>query len=178
MGKSVAQIMMTLFASYGQEGNEQRYKVYCAMFRNVNIDLLALVVKRCLRRYKKFMPTIPEMLDEFEEVKGQMTGERKLDWDEAWKEIQEKMGHDGPWRTPKWSTPEIASVVKSIGWITLCETQNSELPVIRAQMKAMYEMACKRHESDELTQNLISGTNGLETIGNITKMLLAEKGTK
>lgn len=174
LDKSVPQLMMTLFASYGQENNEQRYKVYCAMFRNANLDMLSLVIQRCLRRYKKFMPTIPEMMDEFEEVKGQMTGERELDWDEAWLEIEKKMGSVGPYQKPEWSTEAIANAVRAIGWTTLCETSIDQMGVVRAQMKAMYEMGCKRKRSKELTKNILNGTNGFQSIGDIKTKLLRE----
>lgn len=158
---NIAQLITVLFQSYEKQDQTERQDIYIAMLKDIPVELLSKAVKKCIQE-KKFLPTIAEILEVCESLKETITGKKAyLDWDDAWNEIYKGWCNGSPYKNkPKWSTPEIEHVVESFGWLSLLSAPESQTQTIRAQMKAMYEVACKRAKENRANESVL-GISGM-----------------
>lgn len=183
---TIGKVLATMFKMYETAARSQQEKssivdqmsTYAMLLKDVPVDLLAKAVRKCMLTYT-FLPKPNEILDACREIFYALNPDAKMkSWTEAWEEIQKKGVNSTPYHpAPAWSTPQIAKVVKAVGLIQLREVSSSELLILRAQMKAMYESVCEQCEQDAKNEYLL-GTNPLGIIGipTSTVKLLTEQG--
>ena len=80
----------------------------------------------------------------------EINGADILPWDEAWKEIEKEMHDTFVYGKPQFSRPEIEKAVKAFGWQELCEVTIKELPVVRAQLRDMYNGICEQSRRSKI----------------------------
>lgn len=167
-------VLTKLFMTF-KDDNKDRLNVYFEVLKDIPTELLAKAVMKCITTCK-FLPSVAEILEECESITETITGKPKVkDWDEAWMEIYKNWCDGSPYKPkPNWSTPEIALTVESFGWLNLLEAQSDQTQTIRAQMKALYETACKRKLKFIKNTNILQGKSGFEGIGSIMPRNLEE----
>lgn len=159
------QILATMFAAYGQAGDEKRLAAYAMALKGVPERLL---LKAChkLMLENKFLPAVSEILQACRSLIGSVfDNKRERTWAEAWTEIMDQVRRCGTYEKPKWSTPEIAAAVKSYGYIDLCSLQQNELQTASAQCRRFYEDACRQKNETDINNFVLKKISGAEMIG-------------
>lgn len=133
-----------LFGAYGQANDAQRQAIYASLIKDIPNGILSKTVKKLLVE-SKFLPAIAEIVEASKSLMGTADDTQRIrEWDEAWAEIDRAM-FATPWgHTPTFSRPEITAAVNNFGWNTLQTAQADDMPTVRAQLRKMYEAACKR----------------------------------
>lgn len=137
-------IIATLFGAFGQSNDANRQVIYVESLKDMRLDLLEKSCRKLLLE-KKFVPSIAEIVEASRSLAGEISeGLRVKSWPEAWAEIERKM-FATPWgKVPIFSTPEIAEAVFSYGWDTLQTSLEADMPIVRAQIRRIYDDVCAR----------------------------------
>ena len=160
MANGHAKILLTLFALYGQEQNEIRIKAYMGTLQGIPAPVLDKACKK-LALESKFLPAVSEIVSAAESLLNEANGMRVKGWDEAWEEILMRMEADFYSAAPAWSTPEIAQAVNAFGWKDLRVVQAKDMQTVRAQVRQMYESACKRAAEKKVNDYVLGITQNV-----------------
>ena len=144
-----AKAITMLFGSYGQGSDAERMAIYVEMLADIPADVLDKVCKKAVYE-SKYLPSIAELVQSANNFIGEMAGQTILPWDEAWKEIEKEMHDTFVYGKPKFSRPEIEKAVKAFGWQELCEVTIKELPIVRAQLRDMYNGICEQSRRSKI----------------------------
>ena len=159
------QILATMFTAYGQASDERRIATYSLVLRDFPDDLLMKACHKLILE-KIFLPAPAEIVQACRSLIGSIDdSKRERTWAEAWEEIMDQVHRCGMYDRPKWSTPEIASAVKSYGYTDLCSLQKDELQTASAQCRRFYEEACSRKNETKINKFVLKEISGAEMIG-------------
>ena len=91
---------------------------------------------------------------------------------EVWKEILQQIDKTYfDWEEPQFSRAEIKQLVDAFGGLhELRMMETKEVPIIRSQMKAMYEGICKRNREKATNESVLGGA-GLIGHGGSVRLL-------
>ena len=133
-----------LFASFGQEQNIQRMKIYMQMLKDIPEDVLQKVIQKVIYE-NKFLPSIAEIVEACRSLVATSNGAKEVpDWNEAWAEVEKAM-RDTPWGgKPKFSHPAIEQAVKNYGWKSIHEVMADDYHTMQAQLRRVYDEVAKR----------------------------------
>lgn len=149
-----AKAITMLFGSYGQGSDAERMAIYVEMLADIPADVLDKVCKKAVYE-SKYLPSIAELVQSANNFIGEMAGQTILPWDEAWKEIEKEMHDTFVYGKPKFSRPEIEKAVKAFGWQELCEVTIKELPIVRAQLRDMYNGICEQSRRSKINSYVL-----------------------
>ncbi|MGM9519549.1 MAG: hypothetical protein ACI3WS_02630 [Phascolarctobacterium sp.] len=137
-------IIATLFGAFGQSSDANRQVIYVESLKDIQVELLEKACRKLLLE-KKFVPSIAEIVEASRSLAGEVDENLRVkSWPEAWAEIEKAM-FATPWgKLPTFSTPEIAEAVFSYGWNTLQASAEADMPIVRAQVRRIYEDVCAR----------------------------------
>ena len=138
-----------MFTAYGQGGDAERIAMYVEMLADIPADVLDRVCKKAIYE-SKYLPSIAELIQSANNLIGEMVGQTILPWDEAWREIEKEMHDTFVYGKPQFSRPEIEKAVKAFGWQELCEVTIKELPIVRAQLRDMYNEICEQSRRSKI----------------------------
>ena len=150
-----AKIITTMFACYGQSQDGTRIAMYVEMLQEIPADVLDQVCRKAIME-SKYLPSIAEIL----QAARDFTGEETLPFADAWDEIETQMKEAFVYDKPKFSRPEIERTVKAFGWQELCEVTTKELPIVRAQLRDMYNSICEQSRKTKVN-NYVRGEGAL-----------------
>lgn len=120
-------------------------------------DIVLAVALKKARQSSQFFPTIAQIRQSATEVVETQNPNRKKGWDEAWTEIMDALRHYSYLQVPPWSSPEVKQTVQGLGgWLSLCEMEEKNLGIVRAQgreiYKAILERKVKKEEVDQIIE--------------------------
>lgn len=72
-----------------------------------------------LVRTSRFLPKVAEIREAIVEAELELPAPEL-----AWEEVLEAIRRVGPYRTPTWSSPEVAAAVRAVGWRTMLDSTN------------------------------------------------------
>lgn len=155
-----------LFGAYGQASDGQRQAIYSKMLADIPNQVLKKAVKKIILE-NKFLPAISEIIEAARNLMAAVDESTRVkSWLEAWGEIQTQMHDAFVYKKPVFSTPEIEQAAMGFGWMALCCTLEKDMPTVRAQVRQLYENACKRRaEADVNNYVLGKNTSGLIPAG-------------
>lgn len=144
-----------MFAAFGQSSDGKRIATYCQYLSDMPVEVLQKVcVKSVLE--SKYLPSIAELVEAAQNIVNEANGTPDLPFAEAWKEITKELHDTFVYGEPRFSRPEIKQTVDAFGWQELCEMRTTDIPIIRAQLKSMYEGICARNK-EKRTNNYVLG---------------------
>lgn len=161
----------SLMAIWNCSGNKDLIKAYVIATKDVPADLLAKTCER-LAVESESRPVPANIIKVARNLIGKINGTGMLPWHEAWKEIEREMNETFVYGTPKFSRPEIKQTVDAFGWNELCEVTVKELPIVRAQLKNMYESICAENIERQNTAYVI-GTASLIDDGKNIRLVVS-----
>lgn len=139
--------MAVLFGAYGQAADIDRQKIYVADLSDFPAELIGAACKK-LRYEAKFLPTISEIVEAAKSLTATSTGKRLPSWLEAQREIEAQIRAAGMYKSPTFSCKEIEQAVRAYGWLNICMSHTSNMPTVWAQLRKLYENACKYQRSE------------------------------
>lgn len=160
-----------LFASFGQEQNVQRIKIYMQMLKDIPEEVMKKVVEKAIYE-NKYLPTIAELVEACRSLMATSNGVKEVpDWSEAWAEVEKAM-RNTPWGgKPKFSHPAIEQAVKNYGWQSIHEVMVDDYHTMQAQLRRVYDEVAKRYVENQrnniILQNepLLTQQKTLELVG-------------
>lgn len=171
----IVEAVSEMFILSGKGNEEERAMAYVRALADFNPQLLEKALEK-LRYEKSFLPSIAEITTAYKALAGEMIPSLRVkSWDEAWKEIQREMETTFVYGKPKWSSPEIKQAVDSFGWTDLCTTPAKDMAIVRAQVRQIYESACKTRADRAMSQFVLQKA-GIEVIDGGSGKLLRRGG--
>ena len=162
-GKSVAK----MFTVFGQGSDGERMALYVDLLKDIPADVLEVACKKASME-SQYLPTVAELIKSAKDLLAEINGTKPVPFPDAWEEILKVLRETYVWDVPRFSRPEIQQVVNAFGWEELRVMETKDIPIIRSQLKGMYETICKSNEEKEMNGYLL-GTNML--IGDGTRLL-------
>lgn len=150
-----------LFASFGQEQNTQRMKIYMQMLKDIPQDVLQKVVQKVIYE-SRFLPSIAEITEACRSLTATASGVKEVpDWNEAWAEIEKAM-YRTPWgKLPQFSHPAITQAVNNYGWKSIHECMADDFYTMQAQLRRMYDESAKRYVENLRNQHILGNEPAL-----------------
>lgn len=162
-GKAVAR----MFTVFGQGSDGGRMALYVDLLKDVPADVLEIACKKASME-SQYLPTVAELIKSAKDIVAEVNGTKAVPFPEAWEEILKVLGETYVWDVPQFSHTEIQQLVNAFGWEELRMMETKDIPIIRSQLKAMYEAICQRNEEKTMNGYLL-GKNVL--IGSETRLL-------
>jgi hypothetical protein len=135
-------VMRQLFSAYpNTAAGAETVAMYVRLLADIPPASLQMVVDQAIAT-SKFLPTIAELRDTYH---GLNTTNR-LTWADGWDMVQREIRRIGSYGIPCFGDELTARVVKSMGWRTLCMSENASTD--RAQFRDMYNALAARDEGD------------------------------
>ena len=144
-----AKAIAMMFASFGQGSEAERMAIYVEMLNDIPADVLEKVCKKAILECK-FLPSIAELVQSARNFIGDMTGNSTPTWEEAWGEIENEMQTTFVYGEPQFSHPAIKQAVDAFGWQELCSVLTKDLPIVRAQLRDMYNGICEQSRRSKI----------------------------
>lgn len=149
-----AKCIAMLFTSFGQGSDAERMATYVEILKDVPAEVLSKACKKAMMKCK-YLPSIAELVESAQDIVAEANGTHELPFAEAWKEIERELHNTFVYGKPKFSRPEIEQAVNCFGWQELCEMKTSDIPIIRAQLKGMYEAICQRNKEKNMNHYVL-----------------------
>ena len=115
-----------------QEISQETAEVYCRFLADVEYEQVAAAVQRIVATATYF-PAIAEIRKLVAESKVGAPG-----WEEGWGEVLQAVSRFGRYKNPEFSHPAITAAVDSMGWLAICNSDESDLHILRAQFRDIY----------------------------------------
>lgn len=157
-----AKAIAMMFASFGQGSEAERMAIYVEMLNDIPADVLDKVCKKAILECK-FLPSIAELVQSARNFIGDMTGNSTPTWEEAWGEIENEMQTTFVYGEPQFSHPAIKQAVDAFGWQELCSVLTKDLPIVRAQLRDMYNNICADNRRKVINGHVMGRNNLLDT---------------
>ena len=143
MSNNIGPILKQLFAAFpNTQATPETIAVYLRLLADIPPEALQVAVDQAIAT-SKFLPTVAELRDTLHGL----TAIGQPSWGEAWEAVQTEMRRIGSYGVPQFADPLTASVVRSMGWKTLCASENQATD--RAQFRDMYNALAARREGDQ-----------------------------
>lgn len=120
----------------------------------------------------EFFPTVAELR---RIVAASQHGRRRPGID-AWGDVKAAISRDGRYRTPRFDDPLVARVVESIGWVTICDSEDEM--VERAHFARAYDALAVGAAEDHTVATLpgvarpaLPGAGAAALVGQVAKRL-------
>ena len=155
---------------FNASGDDDLVTIYVTTLKDVPVDLLEKACKKLMMESEQ-RPLPATVLKVATNIADQVSGTDTLPFAEAWKEITKELHDTFVYGTPKFSRPEIKQTVDAFGWNELCEMKTSEVPIIRAQLKSMYEAICERNKEKKMNAYVLGNAVLIES-GNGVRLML------
>lgn len=139
---STMAVMRQLFAAYpNTAAGPETVAMYVRLLGDIPPTALQTVVDQAIAT-NKFLPSISELRDQWDALQrlGAAT------WVDGWNEVQRQIRVTGVYGTPKFSDPLTAQVIRTMGWRTICMSENQVAD--RAQFRDMYNILAAREDTD------------------------------
>ena len=136
-------ILRQLFSAFPNTQVEtETIAMYSKLLSDIPAEDLQVIVDQAVST-SRFLPTIGEIRDMHYGLKriGQPS------WVEAWSTVQSEMRRVGSYSSPHFEDQLTQRVVKSMGWRTLCSSENASID--RAQFRDMYTALAARDEREQ-----------------------------
>lgn len=104
-----------------------------------------------IARHSKFYPAIAEIR---ETAMSLCTENHSKTGDEAWDEVMQEISNTGSWGEPCFSDEITAKAVRNLGWKEICTMDLSQLEIVRAQFRNLYNNLKVRHKNREALQKI------------------------
>lgn len=132
-----------LFAAFPNTAiTEETLAAYTEALADIPPAELLVVVKQCLRECK-FLPTIAELFERWRTL----TQPAGLPVTDAWSMVQAEIRRIGSWGVPDFADPLVARVVRAMGWLTLCQSEDAMAD--RAHFLKLYGDLLARGEREQ-----------------------------
>lgn len=140
-------VLISAYPSWEKELSEDKLAdtltIYERLLQDIPGEALEAAALQLIAECK-FFPTVAEL-----RAKAlSLLGPRSPSPMEAWGEVKMAFSRYGRYQAPKFENPITAKVVQSMGWLSLCDSENEASD--RARFIQAYEVLCQRERKDAL----------------------------
>ena len=140
---NIGPILKQLFAAFpNTQISEGTVAVYMRLLADIPPESLQVAVDQAIATCR-FLPTVAELRDTLHGL----SAIGQLSWGEAWEDVQKEMRRIGSYGVPQFSSELTGAVVRSMGWKTLCASENQQTD--RAQFRDMYNALAARRDGEQ-----------------------------
>lgn len=157
------QLTTSFLAVYGCAGDGNMIAAYVQVLQDIPIEVLRAAFDKVMLQHEK-RPVPAVVYKAAKELVEQKNGTNILPWAKAWDEIDKQLRTVGSWGKPEFSRPEIEKVIKSYGWTNLCQTLTKDMPIVRAQLRNMYQEVCEEVEERKINSYVLGNTKLLDCV--------------
>lgn len=129
-------------------------RLFAATVGDVPPEAAAAAVVSLVEEGREFVPSLGVLLRRAREIAGLAPAD---DFDAVWDEVMRAVRRTGSWGSPKWTSPDVARLVESIGWRAFCATAEEDLPVVRAQMRDFWATIRQRARVRDSVERQVRG---------------------
>lgn len=172
-----ARIIAEMFTVFGQSSDAERIALYTKHLEEVPENLLRMACNKAVEQ-RKFIPSVAEILDDVRSLMGAADPSlHVLPFAMAWEEILQQIQDTYfDWEKPTFSRPEIKQLVDAVGGLReLRMMQTSEVPIIRAQMRKIYDEICMEAREAQINNHVLGKGELVEGLS-VGKKALLQKG--
>ncbi len=145
--------MALMTKSFNLNPGELTLKAWAMLLEDIgDRDYIQAVVHIC-----RNVQTLPRDVNVSAFIRNQISAQKILSGDEAWQEVLKAISRVGRYGIPEF--PEnrpLEEAVKSVGWLSICDCENSKMAVMRSQFLKAYE-ACQGRRKINDTCEITSG---------------------
>ena len=154
-----AKTISMLFAAFRQGSDADSMAIYVEMLKELPVELLDAACRKSIKE-RKHLPAIAEILEDAKSLVDEVNGTNELPFAEVWQEILKQVKETYfDWEEPKFSRKEIKQLVDAFGGLReLRMMETKEEPIIRSQMKSMYDGICKRNKEKRINESVLGST--------------------
>lgn len=138
-------LLKSSFAQSKVELTEETLEIWTQALFDLTDDMFEVAVLHIIRN-SKFFPTIAEIR---ETAFNLCTEKYAKTGDEAWGEVMQQIALTGSWGEPKFKDEITAQAVKNLGWMEICQMDLSQLEIIRAQFRNLYNNLKQRSKNTQ-----------------------------
>ena len=176
------QLTSSFLAVYGCAGDGNIIAAYVQVLQDIPIEVLGKAYdKVMLECDKRPVPAI--VYRAAKNLVETHNGTNALPWGEVQKEIQQGINRVwfhgclgepvsdeeyGKPCSPKWSRPEIKTVVDTYGFDNLCKCLESDMPIVWSQLRKAYESIMESKKENEVNGYILGGGSKLKQLVNTT----------
>jgi len=142
--KGIAVFKATFQNSKVDFDDDKVLEVWFRALKDIPDDIFNCTVEYIVKSFK-FFPAIAEI----RENAGKFTNGIERTAEDAWEEFIDALHSNGYYRPPVFSDPILEKVKSCIGWTNFCLSEESQMPIIRAQFLKLYESF--RQKQEEIT---------------------------
>lgn len=117
-------------------GDKYAVEAWYRFLRDLTFEQLTSAIERYTLT-RKFPPTIAELREQVVEMQAD-----KNDWSDGWNEVMKAVGRFGytdEAGAMQSMSPMTREVVKRLGWMQICQSDQSELMALRANFRMIYQ---------------------------------------
>jgi hypothetical protein len=146
--KEVAEIVAKLAAAYPTwNASIFTVKIYFEDLQDIPFGELAIAAQACRSEVgRKFAPSVGELREAVMNLRKAAANVPSAF--DAWKEVRIQIAEVGRTGAPKFSSPLTAKVVRDLGWVNLCMSENTTAD--RARFLQDFEELAKRAEAEAM----------------------------
>lgn len=149
-----AKIITVMLTVYGCSGDSLMIAGYVEFLKDIPVELLDAACKKLVLESEK-RPLPATILTAAKQLLAKQNNEDVVPWEQAWKEITTQLHTEGFYGKPTFSRDEIRLVVERFGWRDLCFCNVKDLPIVRAQMRDMYNSICQRRHTESINEYIM-----------------------
>lgn len=165
------QLTASFLTIYGCAGDGNMIAAYVQVLQDIPIEVLRKAYdKVMLECDKRPVPAI--VYKAAKSLVEDINGTKVIPWADAQKEIQQGikrtwfhgcLGEPVPDELygkpcePKWSTPEIKAIVDSYGFKNIGKVNESDMPIVWAQLRKAYESIIQNKQEKEVNSYVLGG---------------------
>lgn len=152
---------------------KDRLQFYVVMLSDIPPQILEVAVKKLIMT-NKFLPSIAEIRETADGIKGTISGTAAPDESEAWGEVVKAIQSVGYYGKPTFTHEAITAAVNNIGWQDICTTPSDGTNTLRSQFRRAYQLAARRQKDnrDNAVLGISPNNEKLKQLtGNLVKKL-------
>lgn len=161
-------------------------EAYTRMTEDIPEGVLCRAVENVIK-ISRFMPTVAEIREEAGKILKAATGTRMVLPEEEWGKVLWAIAAVGPYRIPVmedkdpletnefpvWDNETTARAVKKLGWLLLCNSENTALPYLQVQFVKTWRKLDEAERTQRRMENTLQGQRGRQLVSHLAERLTA-----
>lgn len=147
-------VITALLAVWGCSADKVMISSYVTILKDIPADLLDAACKKLVIESEN-RPVPATIIKAARNLNGAMTNTNTLSFADAWREIEQQMNEVFVYGDPHFSRPEIKEAVEAFGWQELCSVLTRDLPIVRAQLRDIYNTICAQNIEAEINNHVV-----------------------
>lgn len=162
-------------------------EVYTRLTADIPEGVLCRAVENVIK-ISRFMPTVAEIREEAGKILKAATGTRTVLPEEEWSKVLRAMAAVGPYRipvmqskkpletneVPTWDNEITARAVKKVGWLVLCNAENTTLPFLQARFIKTWEKMEEQKKTLRRMENTMQGLQDMHWLRRLAEPLTVD----